>query len=52
LAETKEKLEKLRSYPEATDELISLVEKDLKTLEYLYENFYLEMNVFRNAKGI
>ena len=31
LAETKEKLEKLRSYSEATDEQISLVEKDLKT---------------------
>lgn len=31
LAETKEKLEKLRSDPTATDEQISLAEADLKT---------------------
>ncbi|MGI0010817.1 MAG: hypothetical protein ACREAE_05405 [Nitrosopumilaceae archaeon] len=51
LTETKEKLEKMRSDSEATEEQIHLAEEDLKTLGCLYENFYLGMNVFRTAKG-
>jgi hypothetical protein len=35
LAETKEKLERLRSDPEAIEKQISLAEEDLKTLERL-----------------
>ena len=51
LSETRKKLDKLRSDPNATKEQIRLVEEDLKTLEALYENYYLSMNIFRTAKG-
>jgi len=39
LAETKEKLEKLRSNPTATNEQISLAEADLKTFEVSVQKF-------------
>ena len=50
LSETREKLDKLRSDPNTTKEQIRLVEEDLKTLEALYKNYYLSMNIFRTAK--
>lgn len=45
------KLENLRRDPEASPEQIRQAEEDLKTLDYLYENFHIGMNVFRTAKG-
>jgi colicin import membrane protein len=51
LAQTKEKLKKMRSDPTVTKEQLRLVEEDLQTLETLWENYHIGMNVFRNAKG-
>lgn len=44
-------LERLRRDPEASQMQIRQAEEDLKTLDYLYENFHIGMNVFRTAKG-
>lgn len=49
--ETEQKLEQLRNDPDATIQEIQRVEEDLKTLDYLYQNYYIGMNVFRTAKG-
>lgn len=49
--ETEQKLEQLRNDPDATIQEIQRVEEDLKTLDYLYQNYYISMNVFRTAKG-
>jgi hypothetical protein len=51
LAQTKEKLRKMQSDPTVTKEQLRLVEEDLQTLETLWENYHIGMNVFRNAKG-
>ena len=51
LAETKEKLKKMQSDPTVTKEQLRLIEEDLQTLETLWENYHIGMNVFRNAKG-
>jgi len=51
MEETKEKLNQLKSDPNAITEQVCLVEEDLKTLESLYENYHIGMNVFRIAKG-
>lgn len=44
-------LEALRRDPQANPADIRQAEEDLKTLDYLYENFHIGMNVFRTAKG-
>ena len=49
--ETEAKLAKLQSDPNANPQKLKQVEEDLKTLDYLYENYYEGMNVFRTAKG-
>lgn len=49
--ETEQKLEQLRNDPDATIQEIQRAEEDLKTLDYLYQNYYIGMNVFRTAKG-
>jgi colicin import membrane protein len=49
--ETEQKLERLRNDPDATIQEIQRAEEDLKTLDYLYQNYYIGMNVFRTAKG-
>ncbi len=49
--ETRQRLERLRNDPNATLNEIQKVEEDLKTLDYLYQNYYIGMNVFRTAKG-
>lgn len=49
--ELEEKLQNLKSNPNATEKQITQTQEDLKTLDYLYENFYQGMNVFRTAKG-
>ena len=49
--ETEQKLEQLQNDPNATLKEIQKAEEDLKTLDYLYQNYYIGMNVFRTAKG-
>lgn len=49
--ETEQKLELLRNDPNAAQKEIQKAEEDLKTLDYLYQNYYIGMNVFRTAKG-
>ncbi len=48
--ETEEKLAKLQNDPDASPQQLKQAEEDLKKLDYLYENFYQGMNVFRTAK--
>ncbi len=48
--ETEEKLAKLQNDPDASTQQLKQAEEDLKKLDYLYENFYQGMNVFRTAK--
>jgi len=50
-AETQQRLARLKSDPNATPQEIKQAEEDLKTLDYLYENYHIGMNVFRTAKG-
>jgi len=49
--EIEQRLIRLKNDPNASAQEIYLAEEDLKTLDYLYENFYVGMNVFRTAKG-
>jgi colicin import membrane protein len=49
--EKTETLEQLKHDPEANKVKINQAEEDLKTLDYLYENYNIGMNVFRTAKG-
>ena len=49
--EIQQRVEHLKNDPNATPEEIKLAEEDLKTLDYLYENYHIGMNVFRTAKG-
>jgi colicin import membrane protein len=49
--ETQQRLVRLRSDPNASAQEINRAEEDLKTLDYLYENYNIGMNVFRTAKG-
>jgi colicin import membrane protein len=51
LKEKMEKLDRLRRDPKASATDVSQAEEDLKTLDCLYENFNIGMNVFRTAKG-
>lgn len=49
--ELEEKLAKLQKNPKASLQEIHQAEEDLKTIDYLYENYNLGMNVFRTARG-
>lgn len=49
--ETEEKLARLRNDPDASEQQIRQAEEDLKTLDHLYENYHIGMNVFRTAHG-
>ena len=49
--EIEEKLAKLQKDPNASQQELYQAEEDLKTVDYLFENFNLGMNVFRTAKG-
>ena len=49
--EIEEKLAKLKSDPDASKQEIHQLEEDLKTIDYLFENYNLGMNVFRTARG-
>ena len=47
----KQKLDRLLNDPEATQQEIELAKLDLIKLDYLFDNYYMGMNVFRTAKG-
>jgi len=49
--EKMERLDRLRRNSEASQAQIHEAQEDLKTLDYLYENLHIGMNVFRTAKG-
>ena len=49
--ELEEKLAKLQKDPNASKQQLHQAEEDLKTIDYLFENYHLGMNVFRTAKG-
>ena len=49
--EIEEKLAKLQNDPNASKQELHQAEEDLKTMDNLFENFNLGMNVFRTAKG-
>ena len=49
--ETQERLEHLMDDPDANRQEIRHAQESLKTLDCLYENYHLGMNVFRTAKG-
>lgn len=51
IAETTQKLDRLKNDPQAAAEDIIQAEQDLSYLDSLYQNFYFGMNVFRTAKG-
>ena len=49
--EIEEKLAKLQTDPNVSKQELHQAEEDLKTMDNLFENFNLGMNVFRTAKG-
>jgi colicin import membrane protein len=49
--ELEEKLARLQKDPNASQQELRQAEEDLKTVDYLFENYNLGMNVFRTAKG-
>ena len=51
LEELKQKFEKLKNDPDASEKEIKETENEITYLESLHENFYIGMNVFRTAKG-
>lgn len=50
-AEAKQRLEKLKNDPEATEKQIQDAKNDITYLDSLHENYFIGMNVFRTAKG-
>ncbi len=51
LAEKKEKLDELTKNPEQNKYEIAALSTELETLQSLFENYNLGMNVFRRAQG-
>ena len=51
LVEAKQRFEKLKTDPDATEKQIKDAQNDITYLESLHENFFIGMNVFRTAKG-
>jgi len=49
--ELEEKLQHLRRNADVNKRQIEQIEEELRSLDYLYENYYIGMNVFRTAKG-
>jgi len=49
--ELEEKLRRLKENPDDSAIQIEQIEKELRSLDYLYENYNIGMNVFRTAKG-
>lgn len=51
LAEKRARLEELMKEPEANKGQIAMLSMELETLQSLFENYNLGMNVFRRAQG-
>ena len=51
LEETKQKIDRLKNDPDASEDEINLLMKDVKTLDSLSNNYNIGMNVFRIAKA-
>ena len=51
LAEKKERLEELKKNPEQNRGEIAMLSTEVETLQSLFENYNLGMNVFRRAQG-
>ena len=51
LAEKRARLEELMKNPENNKGEISMLSTELETLQSLFENYNLGMNVFRRAQG-
>ena len=49
--ELEEKLRHLKQNPDDNENRIKQLENELSSLDYLFENFNIGMNVFRTAKG-
>lgn len=51
IAEKKERLQELKKQPEENAGEIAVLTGELETLQSLFENYNLGMNVFRRAQG-
>ncbi len=51
LAEKKEKLDELMKNPEENKSEIAMLSLEIESLQSLFENYNLGMNVFRRAQG-
>ncbi len=51
LAQKREQLAKMGADPQTTKDTLQVAKEELQTLETLWENYHIGMNVFRNAKG-
>ena len=51
LAENRTKLEELMKDPETNKDQIAMLSTEIETLQSLFENYNLGMNVFRRAQG-
>jgi colicin import membrane protein len=51
LAEKKERLEQLMKTPEENRSEIAMLTLEIESLQSLFENYNLGMNVFRRAQG-
>ena len=49
--ETEDRLRALKQNPDANKQELFRANEDLKTLDHLYENYNIGMNVFRTAHG-
>lgn len=49
--ELEEELRQLKQNPDANESRIKQVEDEIRSIDYLFENYNLGMNVFRTAKG-
>ena len=49
--ELEEKLRQLKQNPDENENQIKQLEDEIRSIDYLYENYNLGMNVFRTAKG-
>ena len=51
LAEKKERLDQLKKDPKASPSEIAMLSLEVETLQSMFENYNLGMNVFRRAQG-
>ncbi|HET6517421.1 MAG TPA: hypothetical protein VFG25_04275 [Nitrosopumilaceae archaeon] len=49
--ELEEELRQLKQNPDANESRIKQLEDEIRSIDYLFENYNLGMNVFRTAKG-